>query len=168
MIARWTWIFGSAPRDSILRPEFERMLRRGDTLRIETNAGAALERTVRELRALGLRVLVLAQRPEWSFDPRHCRESPERCSEPRREIERQQAASLAHVRRAARADSDVQLLELNQYFCTRDTCSPVRNREIAFRDPTHVSSAGASMLAVETECAFAWVPVAASWLPAGR
>jgi len=144
LIARWTQVFGNAPRDTMAQQAYYMLPESSRSVRIGRDAYAALRRTAGLLAAAGVRTLLVAQPPEWSGDPSHCNASATSdCVARRSDIKAHEARSLMALREMRSTSSAVRLLELDRFFCDEKFCSPIRRGVRAYDDSHHLSIEGA-------------------------
>ncbi len=119
----------------------------------------ALEMTVRELRAQDIEVLLLGRIPHYAELPARCVARAvasdgkiEDCGTPRRDVDRELSLTEQQMQALAAAESGVYFVDISDIFCGDAVCLPVVNGIFAYRDPGHLSAAGAR--ALKTEIAF--------------
>jgi peptidoglycan/LPS O-acetylase OafA/YrhL len=169
LIARWSVVFGTPPRDPMAQPDFYLLLGRTPSLMIAKRADSALRETTKFLTARGVRTLLVGQAPEWSGNPFGCDSQPgHACIADRRLIKAHQARSIMSLRSVASTDASVRLLELDRFFCGRETCSPFRRGIRAFDDPHHLSINGARSLAGDVWSDLTWLAALDNRAPSGQ
>jgi len=119
-----------------------------------------LDAFVSQLIALGKRVTLIEDWPEFPFLPNECASRPAlgtwlrerlgnlRCSIPRAAVEARQAAYAQLARRIASRHPQLQLLPMLDRVCTRELCSIIDERgQLLYDDSHHVSRIGATQVA---------------------
>jgi hypothetical protein len=114
--------------------------------------GEAMTRSVGQLRALGLRVLVLGPIPALPYSAPECvfRAHSEadlrRCRYTSAEVDLAQRNIVAALRSATMKFDDTRFVDSRQAFCDMDFCWPARDGSIYYSDNNHLSASGARIL----------------------
>ena len=114
------------------------------------NWAQPLEQRVREIRAAGLRVVLLAETPR----PRHAtpvcvaRRGADACARSRTDVDAERAAALAVLRKLADAIDGVSVFDPVDAICTQDRCPVVHDGVVLYSDHSHLSVAGSRLLAL--------------------
>ena len=125
----------------------------------------SLEQTVVELAGLGIRSVIFAPVPEFRDSPPKCRIrlADEECT-----ISRSQAAAFSAPatevieRVAGRHPLSTMVVDAFDLFCDSGTCSPVRDNQLAYADPNHLTYRAAAALLPEFSPALSWAQESAS------
>jgi peptidoglycan/LPS O-acetylase OafA/YrhL len=128
---------------------------------------SALKRTVSELRAAGVRrILVLGPVPEFQADPSSCVvrattygvDVVKRCGQPKSDVERLTARSSAPLKQAIGTSEDIQLIDMVAPLCDETTCRPFQqDGEVLYGDTNHLNERGAKRTATWHAQAFEWL-----------
>jgi hypothetical protein len=122
----------------------------------------AMTRTIGQLRALGLRVLVLGPVPSMPYPVPECifRAHSEadlrRCRYTSAEVDLAQGNIVAALRSATMKFDDTRFVDLRQAFCDMDYCWPARGGSIYYSDTNHLSGSGARILHDHFRSDLAW------------
>jgi hypothetical protein len=139
----------------ILAASWRRSLRWVPTSGAVENAAKlrdAMFRTIRELRGLGLRVLVLGPVPDLPYPAPECifRAQSEvdlrRCRYTSGEVDFMQRDIVTALRSATSQFDNTRFIDLKAPFCDVDYCWPGRGGHIYYSDTNHLSVSGARVL----------------------
>lgn len=115
---------------------------------------SSLSETVERLRALGLRVVIVAPLPEMPYDVPDClaRRNPEQCNVSRAVIDIQRRDVMQLLGDIQTRFPDVRILDLIESICDTSTCFAEREKRILYVDDDHLSAtASRSMLPAARE-----------------
>ncbi|MFZ5669665.1 MAG: acyltransferase family protein [Pseudomonadota bacterium] len=118
-----------------------------------------LAEIVARLRARGLRVLLLADAPQFPFDAPACvaRRGWTACDLDRAAVDAGRADEVGVLRSLAAHDPGVAFWDPAETLCGPRVCSPVRDGAILYGDAGHLSRAGALALDPDIRPALDWV-----------
>ena len=118
-----------------------------------------LTEIVARLRARGLRVLLLADVPQYPFDVPACvaRRGWTACDLDRTVVDAGRADEVRFLRWLAASDPGVAWWDPVDTMCSATVCSPVRDGAVLYVDGGHLSRAGALSLAEGLAPALDWV-----------
>jgi len=122
----------------------------------------AARRSIAQLRALGLRVLLVGPVPIMPRSVPGClflATSPAdpRCRTTRAETDAMENDIVDALRSAAGDAVDVRFIDIRPAFCDADTCWPARHGEIYYRDTSHLSPAGNRLIFDRFKADLSWV-----------
>jgi hypothetical protein len=121
-----------------------------------------MTRTIGQLRALGLRVLVLGPVPIMPYPVPECifRAHSEadlrRCRTTSAEVDLAQRKIVTALRSATMKFDDTRFVDLRQALCDMDYCWPARGGSIYYSDTNHLSGPGARIVHDRFRDDFAW------------
>ena len=122
----------------------------------------AMTHTIGQLRALGLRVLVLGPvpaiphpAPECLFRA-HSETDLRRCRYTSAEVDLAQRSTVTALRSATKKFDGTRFVDLAPAFCDMDYCWPGRDRSIYYSDTNHLSGPGARILHDRFKDDLAW------------
>jgi len=118
-----------------------------------------LTEIVARLREQDLRVLLLADVPQYSFDVPACvaRRGWAACDIDRAAADAGRAEQVRFLEALAASDPEVAFWDPANTMCSPTTCSPVRGRSVLYAHRGHLSRAGAMLLAGDLAPALDWV-----------
>ena len=124
-----------------------------------TIAGSGLQTAVARLRGAGLRVLILADVPQYPTDAWSCvaRRGWTACNRPRAQADAARRDELAALHRIAASDPGVRLFDPIDSLCSAAVCSPVRGEALVYRDTNHLTRAGADIVVRDMARDLEWV-----------
>jgi hypothetical protein len=107
-----------------------------------------LSRTIVEIRASGLDVLLAADVPDFPRSVPQClaRLNSDMCGRRRDEVERERASAIIALRRVAQPFDRVVIWDPVGELCDGMRCEAMRNQSILYADRDHLSYAGAQSL----------------------
>src|SRR5262249_43050219 len=107
-----------------------------------------LSKTLSLLTVQGIRVLIVGATPEFKYHVPNCilRYPPSRCRADRSFVDQLLSPSMAALRGAVAGFGEVHLLDPISVFCGDETCEPIRNGAVFFRDSNHLSKRGAKLM----------------------
>lgn len=118
-----------------------------------------LEALVRRAHGLGLKVLLVADAPNFPFAAPQClaRRSVSACSLPRATVVARRVLVVGALRRIAVSIPDVRVFDPLETLCPGERCDPAMNGVILYRDQDHISTAGQALLAGPLEPDTRWL-----------
>jgi len=151
MIGRWAlWSYQPGENFWMVSDQVPGGLERSrdTTLRVFRHA---VDRTLEELTALGIKVLVVGQAPEFASSPAECVVQRELAGKESDScITRDRADAMSVIGRgneilaeAVRKTPGSELLLLSQVFCNTDVCFAAEGNDFFYMDTDHVSYSGA-------------------------
>jgi peptidoglycan/LPS O-acetylase OafA/YrhL len=148
LVGRWPNYLDPPPGEGGLP---RRLCENGQVLDREGSIRAlaqGLRARVAELRAAGVRVLVVAPLPEfpWSVPACAAQRGGKQCVLDRPAAEAQRAAALEAVRAALDVSPEVRLFDGFDAFCDARKCDSARGGRVLFADEHHLSRRGAELL----------------------
>ncbi len=113
---------------------------------------AELSSTVEALGALGKKVILTDDVPNFPFDPKNCKYSrrfsrTNYCVQASEFFNGQRQTYYPSLQYVARTHSNVTLLDIPKYFCNSQTCSMANAGHILYRDNQHLNLDGTRYLA---------------------
>ena len=112
----------------------------------DTASGSTMESALlalwQELERQGFQVVVIADTPRHTSDPTSCLEQSAMCG-----TERSVGVRPDPIVKAARMQTAVQLVDMNDLVCTADFCPAVIGNVVTFRDAHHLTATYSRMLA---------------------
>ena len=125
---------------------------------------AALDRTLRKIRALGVKVLLIGPTPAWSFPPPECLyerktrgQNAARCGSPRVLIEQALNPAAGILRTGAARLSNTLYVDTLGFYCNDRICLPGTIKDILFRDRHHLSDVGSQHLFKSLNAPLHWL-----------
>ncbi|WP_161962413.1 SGNH hydrolase domain-containing protein [Nocardioides speluncae] len=103
---------------------------------------AGLRKSVRQLVAAGIQVIVMVDPPSAPFNPPAClaeAESVTECEFPRPELRNTERRALTGI-------GGVSFLDFTKQICATETCTPVRGNILMYRDTAHITKTYAMTL----------------------
>jgi hypothetical protein len=127
------------------------------TLDVETSRkvlARALARTVDAINALGIRVLLVGQPPEYFQDPSICfvqrsilgRDASDCLRQPRQVADKRLLVSKAILQNAARGRSATTYVSLDSILCDKKTCRTWEEGQLLYGDRNHLNLSGARVI----------------------
>ncbi len=114
----------------------------------ESTYQAALDRTLRTLRATAGHVVLLGATPDAHVDPPVCLAAhladARACATP---LAKATSASFSSMETAAAGSAGVRWVDPTSWVCTADPCMPIAGRILVYRDPGHLTATFAASLA---------------------
>jgi hypothetical protein len=135
----------------------------GSTSDIVMKFTESVSRTLAELRALGLRVLVLGPVPQMAHPAPECiyRTSGDRdgnrCGVSRQNADAGLSELVTALQLAAHGFDNARFIDLRLALCDAEYCPPGRGGQIYYRDAHHLSDVGARAVRERFRAEFAWV-----------
>ena len=119
----------------------------------------ALERTVTQLEAIGIRSVIVAPVPEFRSSPPICRIRlpSDGCGITRFEAEEYRSWASAVIQRiSSRHPETVAVVDAFDGFCDLEFCDPVKDGQLAYADQDHLTYTASAALAPEFAFALEW------------
>ena len=111
-----------------------------------------LKQTLAYFERRGLNVILVLENPELGFPPSSCLQRwflplPQRCLVPRTRVEARLGELKQKVRELAKRYPNVEIVDLENYFCDDARCYVVRNGTMLYADDDHLSLAASRKIA---------------------